>query len=90
MDLKPKNQYQQVIWYLYNWQNFSIMNVINDAMFIKFQTRLSDIESDVSCLIASRTPKTFTNRFGRKSTYNVYSACVPKDKLIELFEKYAK
>lgn len=84
----PKNQHQQVLFYLYNWDEFSLKDVINDSMFYKFQTRLSDIENRYCCFIANREKVDFTNRFGRKSNYNVYSACIPKEKLIELFNKY--
>lgn len=84
----PKNQHQLVLWYLYNWEKFSLKDVINDSMFVKFQTRLSDIENTVCCFIAEREPVEFTNRFGRKSKYNVYKRCVPKEKLVELFNRY--
>lgn len=84
----PKNQHQLVLWYLYNWEKFSLKDVINDSMFVKFQTRLSDIENKVCCFIAERETVEFTNRFGRKSKYNVYSRCIPKEKLIELFNRY--
>ena len=85
----PKNQHQQVLWYLYNWDKpFSLKDVISDSMFYKFQTRLSDIENRYCCFIAERKQVEFTNRFGRKSNYNTYSACIPKEKLIKLFEKY--
>ena len=84
----PKNQHQQVIWYLYNWESFSLKDIINDSMFYKFQTRLSDIENDASCLIAERTKTFFINKFGRKSNYNIYKSCVPNEKLIELFNRY--
>lgn len=85
---KPKNQHQQVLYYLINWDEFSLKDVINDSMFHKFQTRLSEIEIDCCCFIAERKKVEFTNRFGRKSNYNTYSACISKEKLIELFEKY--
>tara|TARA_R110002049_G_scaffold4063_2_gene29297 strand:- start:7725 stop:7991 length:267 start_codon:yes stop_codon:yes gene_type:complete len=88
--MEAKNQHQQVIWYLINWDEFSLMDLINDSMFIKFQTRLSEIENEVSCFIAERTRVEFTNRFKRKSTYNKYKACIPKEKLIELFNRYEK
>lgn len=84
----PKNQHQQVLHYLINWKEFSMKEVINDSLFYKFQTRLSEIESDVSCFIAERTRKSFVNKFGSKGSYNVYTACIPEEKLIELFNKY--
>lgn len=84
---KPNNQHQQVLWYLYFWDSFSLKDVINDSMFFKFQTRLSDIENDLNSLIATRERKEFTNRFGRKSTYNIYKA-IDKNKIKELFKRY--
>ena len=42
--MKPKNQHQLPLYYLYNWDSFSLKDVINDSMFFKFQTRLSELE----------------------------------------------
>lgn len=86
--LAPKNQHQMVIWYLYYWKSFSLAEIINDSMFYKFQTRLSEIESEHNLTIAERTKKKFTNKFNHKSTYNIYEKCVSDEKLIELFYKY--
>lgn len=86
--MNPKNQHQQALWYLINWGEFSLKDVINDSMFYKFGTRISEIEIDCCCFIATRTRVKFTNKFGNKSSYVNYSACIPKEKLIELFEKY--
>ena len=70
----PENQKQLVLWYLINWKTpFSLKDVINDSMFFKFQTRLSDIELEDG-EITKKTRKTFTNRFGRPSSYLVYEA----------------
>lgn len=66
-----KNQHQQVLWYLINWGEFSLKDVINDSMFIKFQTRLSDIEQEYGSITEKRN-KPFVNRFGRKSNYTLY------------------
>jgi hypothetical protein len=85
--MKPKNQHQQVIYYLLVWKKFSLKDVVNDTMFIKFQTRLSEIEKKHG-EIASRDKIKFVNRFGRKSDYNVYSACIDKNKLVEIFKSY--
>ena len=83
----PKNQHQLALWYLFHWQEFSLKDVINDSMFFKFQTRLSDIEQDLGYEIASRTVKKFENRFGRKSKYNLYSA-LDKNKILEIYDNY--
>ena len=85
--MKLKNQHQQAIYYLSNWQKFSLKDVINDSMFFKFQTRLSEIEAEHG-QIAIREQVKFTSKFGRKSKYYVYSACVNKVKLKEIFESY--
>jgi hypothetical protein len=83
----PKNQHQLALWYLYYYNDFDLKFVINDSMFFKFQTRLSEIECRSMTKIAKRTPKQFVNRFGRKSTYFLYSA-LDKQKLIKLFKDY--
>jgi len=85
----PKNQHALVIWYLLNYDTISLKFVINDSMFIKMQTRLSEIESE-QCKISNRYKCKFTNRFGRKSDYNIYSSCLEKSKMLELYEIYNK
>jgi len=85
---KPKNQYHQVLFYLYYWENFSLGDLINDSFFYKFQSRLSEIENKEMSLIANRERKSFTNRFGNKSTFNIYNRCISKEKIKELFNKY--
>ena len=83
----PKNQYQLVLYYLYNKDNFSLRDLINDSMFFKFQTRLSEIEKKINKSIATRERVRFTNRFGVKSSYNIYNA-IDKNKIKELYEDY--
>jgi hypothetical protein len=84
--LHPKNQHQQVLYYLFHWSDFSLKDVINDSFFVKFQTRLSEIESEHGTL-ATRTRVKFINKFGRKSDYNNYD-CLDKDRVLELFNNY--
>lgn len=86
----PTNQYQQAIWYLHRWNEFSLLDVIKDSMFFKFQSRLSEIEGDNFICLANRKREGFINKFGTKSTYNLYSRSVSKEKLAELFFKYAE
>jgi len=71
--MKANNQYQQVLWYLINFKQFSLSDVIKDSMFFKMQTRLSDLEREHG-ILAKRIKQSFTNRFGRKSQYNIYEA----------------
>ena len=85
--MNPKNQKQLVIYYLKRGWSFSLKDVINDTMFFKFQTRLSEIEQEFGT-IATRTKINFKNRFGRKSKYNVYTACVSNEKLDEIYKFY--
>jgi len=81
----PNNQHQQVLWYLYMWDNFSLVDVIEDSLFIKFQSRLSDLEIKHG-EFTIKTRKSFINRFGRKSSYYIYS-CENKKLLLDLYEK---
>jgi len=71
--MKVTNQHEQVLWYLYNWDKFSLVDVIKDSMFFKFQTRLSDLEQRYGTL-AKREKKTVKNRFNRDCTFYIYSA----------------
>lgn len=84
---KIKNDYQLVLWYLYHWKKpFSLKDVINDSMFYKFQTRLSEIEKDFG-VIAERKSIPFTKKTGRKSAYNVYSP-IDKNKILDIYDKF--
>lgn len=83
----PGNQYQLALHYLYFYKDISLKDVINDSMFIKFQTRLSEIETKECAKIATRSSVKFKNRFGNKSDYYIYSA-IDRRKIKELFFKY--
>lgn len=84
--MEISNQWQQALWYLINWKSFSLSEVINDSMFYKFQSRLSEIESEHG-EICERSTKVFTNRFGRTSKCTIYE-CIDVDKARELILKY--
>lgn len=87
--MKPTNQHQAVIYYLYNRDYaFSLKDVINDSMFFKFQSRLGEIEHKHGTL-ATRQRILFKNRFGNNGSYNVYYRSVSKQRLQELFKLYA-
>ena len=82
-----KNQFQQVLFNLYNIKvPFSLKTMIKLDMFVKFQTRLSEIESRHG-QIATRTKVNFTNRFGRSSYYYYYEA-IDREQIKTLFYKY--
>lgn len=86
--IQPKNQKQQVLWYLIFWdQPFSLGDVIEDSKFHKFQTRLSEIEKWTSKPLVKRDRVDFINRFGNKSSYFLYS-CIDVDYAKELFKEY--
>ena len=87
-EVKPvKNQWQQAIWYILNWKSFSLKEIINDSMFYKFQTRLSEIESEHG-EITEKSRKQFINRFGKTSNYMVYEKSVSDEKLKQIFKLY--
>jgi len=85
--MKPKNQHQLVIYYLFNWEEFSLKDVINDSMFFKMQTRLSEIQAKFGNIAHSRSVG-FTNRFGRKGNYKIYTSNVSNQRLIEIYKSY--
>lgn len=82
----PKNQHQQALWYLINWKEFSLKEVINHSMFYKFQSRLSEIEREHG-YITKKTTQSFINKFGKKGSYKLYK-CIDKQKAKELVLKY--
>lgn len=81
----PKNQHQLVLWYLIKYKDFSLKDLINDSMFFKFQTRLSELELKYMDHLAERTLQYFTNRFNHKSKYYTYKA-IDIEKCIELYK----
>ena len=85
----PKNQKQLVIHYLYYNESVTLKHVINDSLFHKFNTRLSEIENKLGYSITNKDRVKFINRFGRKSNFINYSRSVTDDKLKEIFESYA-
>ena len=87
-EASPKNQRALVMFYLVNYKDFSLKDLINDSMFFKFQTRLSEIENDIGYPIALRVKKSFINRFGRKSNFNLYNLCIDSNKAIELYKDF--
>jgi hypothetical protein len=70
---KPKTRTQQALWYLISLKEFSLYDVVKLSGFIKFQTRLSDLEK-VHGRLAKRTTVKFVNIFGRADEYYLYSA----------------
>ena len=78
-----KNQHEQVLWYLYNWDSFSLKDIINDSFFHKFQTRLSELENKYGELTV-KTRKKFINRFGNKSSYYIYKQ-ISNEKTLEIW-----
>jgi len=83
----PQNQKQLVIYYLLRNKEITLRDVINDSMFHKFQTRLSEIEA-VFGQIAERKRIKFINRFEHKSDYLEYKGCVSVEKLREIYNYY--
>jgi hypothetical protein len=84
----PKNQKQLVIYYLYNYESITMKFVIDDSLFYKFNTRLSEMEKKLGYEITHKDPVKFISRFGHKSRFKKYSNRVSDKKLIELFDSY--
>lgn len=84
----PKNQKTLVLWHLINKTTVSQVDVITEDMFWKFNTRLSELEAKYGA-IANRKRLPFTNRFGHKGGYLIYSA-IDRDKCIELYNHLNK
>ena len=86
MTLKtPRNQHQLCLWYLIELNEFSLMYVIRDSMFFKFQTRLSELEKEYGAL-ATRKKIPYTNKHGNSADYNLYKA-IDKNKLKRIYNK---
>ncbi len=84
---KYRNQHQQALWYLYNWDKwFSLKDVINDSMFFKFQTRLSEIEAELNNTIALRKWKKFLKGDVKCKCYE-YKA-IDKNYIKEIYDKF--
>ena len=85
---EPKNQHQLCLWYLLNMNGFSLRDVINDSMFFKFQTRLSELEAEHG-ILAKRNKVKFTNRFNHSGIYYVYTA-IDKEKIKSIYNKITR
>ncbi len=85
--MTPTNQKQQVLWYLLNYESITMKFVINDSMFFKMNTRLSEIENEHGT-ITNKDKVKFINRFNRKSNFLKYSKSVSDERLEELFKLY--
>lgn len=81
----PKNQHELVLFYLYSRNFFTLKDLIEDSMFFKFQTRLSDLEK-IHGKLANRVRFSFVNRFGHHGSYFVYSA-IDKSKILSIYNK---
>ena len=88
--MNPTNQKQQVIYYLYNYESVTMKFVINDSMFYKFTTRLSEIENELGYEITNKVPVKFISKFGKKTDFKNYSKCVSDIKLKEIFRSLQK
>lgn len=85
--MKPRTQKEQVLWYLIYWSHryINLKEVINDSMFYKFQTRLSELEKEYGILTKKKRIK-FTNRFGHAGSHIGYKAL----NMMKCREIYAK
>lgn len=83
-NLKPKNQKQLAIFYLLENSKVNMKFVINDSLFFKFNTRLSEIENTHGVITTKERVK-FKNRFNRDSSYLDYSLAISKEKAVKLF-----
>lgn len=86
----PKNQQQLVLWYLIDWHNqpFSMKDVINDSMFYKFPSRLSELEKKFGFL-AERENVKFKNRFGNRSVFCLYKT-IDRERCIDIYKNLQK
>lgn len=80
----PKNRKQQALWYLINFNKFTLSDVIKHSHFYKFQSRLGELEADYG-LLAMRTNKKVNTIFG-KATVTEYEA-IDKEKCKLIYDK---
>ena len=80
---EPNNQKELALWYLLNYQEVTMKQVINDSLFFKFNTRLSELENEYG-VFTNKVRKTFLNRFKRGCSYLVYSI-KDREKGLELY-----
>lgn len=82
MNFEPKTHQEVVLWYLLNWDKFTLKDIINDCMLYKFQTRLSELEKKYGQIANRKTIKT-KNRFGHSMKLFEYSA-IDRNQIIKI------
>ena len=87
----PKNQYALVIHTLMeNPKGITQLYWANHYNILKFSTRLGDLENKLARIIVKKEQQDFTNRFGHKSQYVLYTPILTIQEYLEIYNQVNK
>lgn len=89
--LNPKNQYALVIHTLMeNPKGVTQLDWANQYKILKFATRLGELENKLAKILVKKEPQDFTNRFGHKSQYVLYTPILTTQEYLEIYNQVNK
>ena len=87
----PKNQYALVLHTLMeNPKGITQLYWANHYNILKFATRLGELENKLAKILVKKEPQDFTNRFGHKSQYVLYTPILSIKEYLEIYESINK
>lgn len=87
----PKNQYALVLHTLMeNPKGITQLYWANHYNILKFATRLGELENKLAKILVKKEPQDFTNRFGHKSQYVLYTPILTTQEYLEIYESINK
>ena len=82
----PKNQYALVLHTLMeNPKGVTQLDWANQYKILKFATRLGELENKLAKILVKKEPQDFTNRFGHKSQYVLYTPILTTQEYLEIY-----
>lgn len=87
----PKNQYALVVHTLMeNPKGITQLYWANHYNILKFATRLGGLENKISKILVKKELQKFTNRFGHKSQYVLYTPILTTQEYLEIYNQVNK
>ena len=87
----PKNQYALVIHTLMETpRGITQLYWANHYNILKFATRLGELENKLAMILVKKEPQDFTNRFGHKSQYVLYTPILTTQEYLEIYNQVNK
>ena len=85
---RPRNDKAKALYYLIDWNNFSLVDIINRNMFYKWQTRINELESELMTVLVTKTKIHYLDEFKVDRSYFRYNKAKTTNELVEIYNKY--